>query len=1365
VGLFSFYPGVSNAAAPVTPTGLTVSCTTNSCSMSWSAVSGATGYNVYRSSSSGGIYSVVNTSNITSNSYTDIGLTASTALYYKVSAVSSGGESALSPAVSGTTQLSFGPNVHIYDPSMSSASIQSDADSIYSTQETNQFGIQRYAMLFKPGAYNVSVKVGFYTQVSGLGQNPDDVNINGGVNADAKWMNANATLNFWRSIENFAVTPSTPSTSQIASGIMQWAVSQAAPMRRVHVKGSMYLFDFDPSWNAGWGSGGYMSDSKIDSFVLPASQQQWFNRNNQYTEWKNGVWNMVFVGDATPPAGTFPTQPYTVVDKTPVMREKPYLYINNSGQYNVFVPSLQTNTQGVSWASAPTPGQSISINQFYIADPNTSNAASINAALSQGKNLLFTPGIYHLNDTIRVTNPNTVVMGLGFATLVPDNGKVAMSVADVDGVKVAGLLFEAGSTNSPVLMEVGPSGSFQDHSVNPTSLYDLFFGVGGFAAGSADVGLKINSNNVIGDDFWIWRADHGAGAGWTTNPSKNGLIVNGNNVTMYGLFNEHHEQYQTLWNGNGGRLYFYQSEIPYDVPSQSAWMSQNGTVNGYASYKVADTVTSHEAWGLGVYSFFRDAVVKLNNAIEVPDVQGVKIHHMTTVWLSGMAGSEITHIINNTGGRVFANTPTEAMVQTVAEFQGTGTGTGDTQAPTAPTNLTAAAASSSQINLSWTASTDNVGVTGYDIYRNGTLVGSSTSTSYSDMGLTASTSYSYYVKAKDAAGNVSAASSTASATTQAGSGGTYTALNRTGWTATSNPTSGDVAANLLDGSMSTRWSTGTTMVSGQYFIVDMQAAKNFNRVVMDSTNSSNDYARGYQVFVSNDGTNWGSAVASGTGSTAVIAVDFAAQSARYIKVVQTGTASSWWSIQEFNVYTNGTGDTQAPTAPTNLTAAAASSSQINLSWTASTDNVGVTGYDIYRNGSQVGSSTSTSYSDTGLTASTAYSYTVKAKDAAGNVSAASSTASATTQAGSGGTYTVLNRTGWTATSNPTSGDVAANLLDGSMSTRWSTGTTMVSGQYFIVDMQAAKNFNRVVMDSTNSSNDYARGYQVFVSNDGTNWGSAVASGTGSTAVITVDFAAQSARYIKVVQTGTASSWWSIQEFNVYTNGTSDTQAPTAPTSLTAAAASSSQINLSWTASTDNVGVTGYDIYRNGTQVGSSTSTSYSDTGLTASTSYSYYVKAKDAASNVSAASSTASATTQAGSGGTHTVLDRTGWTANSNPTSGDVPANLLDGNMSTRWSTGTAQAPGQYFIVDMTASQSFSRIVMDSTGSNNDYARGYQVFVSNDGTTWGSAVSSGTGSGAIITVDFAAQSTRYIKVVQTGTVSNWWSMYEFNVYN
>ena len=557
----------------------------------------------------------------------------------------------------------FGPNVYVFDSSMPAAGIQGIAAGIFTKMEANQFGTERYALFFKPGEYHVNFNVGFYTQVAGLGQNPDDVQIKGGVNVNAQWMkNANATCNFWRSLENFAITPLS------AKGFTRIAVSQAAPLRRLHIKGDLQMFDFDARWNAGWGSGGFLADSVVDGKVVPASQQQWLSRNCKWANWGNAVWNMVFVGCLNSPAGAFPKPAYTVIERTPVIREKPYLYIDKTGSYRVFVPALQTDTKGVSWAAGPTPGTSIPIEEFYIAQPETGSATRINAALAAGKHILFTPGIYSLDDTLRVTKPNTIILGLGVPSLIQTSGQPAIAVADVDGVTIAGMTLEAGAVNSPCILEVGSKGRTADHNANPTFLYDLTVRTGGATAGKNDVGVVINSQNVVVDQIWIWRADHGAGASWFTNPTKNGLVVNGNNVTIYGLFNEHHEQYQTLWNGNNGRVYFYQSEMPYDVPNQASWMS--GSINGYASYKVADTVTSHEAWGLGIYSFFRDAAVKVNSAVEAPNVKGVKFHNLTTVWLNGKAGSEITHVINNVGGRVYAGSPAEAMRQTYNNFEG-----------------------------------------------------------------------------------------------------------------------------------------------------------------------------------------------------------------------------------------------------------------------------------------------------------------------------------------------------------------------------------------------------------------------------------------------------------------------------------------------------------------------------------------------------------------------------------------------------------------------------------------------------------------------------------------------------------------------
>jgi hypothetical protein len=527
----------------------------------------------------------------------------------------------------------FGPNVLVFDPSMTT--IQSQMDAVFKKQERNQFGSDRYAYLFKPGKYNLDVQVGFYMQVLGLGQSPDAVDITGAVRSKAGWMGGNATCNFWRGVENLAVTPTQDRGANV------WAVSQGTAMRRTHVKGTLSLSD------GGWSSGGFLADSKIDGRVESGSQQQWFSRNDQWGGWSGGNWNMVFVGTVNPPAGNWPRSPYTVIEKTPVIREKPYLFIDAAGRYSVMVPPLKTDgSLGVSWSGAATPGTAIPIEQFYLAHPNKDTAATLNAALALGKNLLLTPGLYRLDDSLKVTRPGTVILGLGYPTLTPTRGTPALAIADVDGVKVGGVLLEAGPVNSAALLVVGDKVNTTSHAKDPVFLYDIFCRAGGAGVGTVDCMVAIFSNDVVGDNFWLWRADHGAGAGWTSNKNATGLVVNGSNVTMYGLFVEHCQGYQTVWNGNGGRLYFYQSEMPYDPPSQDAW--RHGTVNGYASYKVGDAVTTHEAWGLGVYCAFRGAVAA-DNAIETPRAAGIKMHHMVTVRLGGRGGGGISYVINGTG--------------------------------------------------------------------------------------------------------------------------------------------------------------------------------------------------------------------------------------------------------------------------------------------------------------------------------------------------------------------------------------------------------------------------------------------------------------------------------------------------------------------------------------------------------------------------------------------------------------------------------------------------------------------------------------------------------------------------------------------
>ncbi|OWV11515.1 sialidase [Micromonospora wenchangensis] len=546
----------------------------------------------------------------------------------------------------------FGPNTFVFDPSTPTATIQSRLNTLFTQQETNQFGPQRYAVLFKPGTYTADVNLGFFTQVAGLGMSPDDVNLNGHVRVEADWFGGNATQNFWRAAENLSVT--------LPAGVTveRWAVSQAAPYRRMHLRGAQNQIQL---WNGGdgWSSGGLLADTRIDGLVVSGSQQQWFSRNSEFGNgWTGSVWNMVFQGVTGAPPPHFPNPSHTVIAQTPQIREKPFLYIDGTGEYRVFVPALRTNSTGTSWYGKTPAGSSISLSQFFVVRPGTS-AATINAALAQGRHLLFTPGVHHVTEPIQVNRANTVILGLGLATIQTDNGTVGMRVADVDGVKVAGLMFEAGQTTSPVLMEVGPPGSSADHSANPTSLHDVFFRIGGPGVGRATNTLTVNSDDVIGDHMWLWRADHGDGVGWTVNTADTGLTVNGDDVTMYGLFVEHYQKYQTVWNGNGGRTYFYQNEMPYDPPNQAAWT--NGATRGYAAYKVADSVTSHQAWGLGSYCYFNvNPAVVADRAIEAPTNPNVRFTNMVTVSLGGVG--TINRVVNSAGGT--ANTTNQVVYLT-----------------------------------------------------------------------------------------------------------------------------------------------------------------------------------------------------------------------------------------------------------------------------------------------------------------------------------------------------------------------------------------------------------------------------------------------------------------------------------------------------------------------------------------------------------------------------------------------------------------------------------------------------------------------------------------------------------------------------
>lgn len=527
----------------------------------------------------------------------------------------------------------LGPNVHVYDPSMSASEIQADLDAVFRQQESAQFGDGRYALLFKPGTYNgLNAQLGFYTQIAGLGRNPDDTTINGDITVDAGWFDGNATQNFWRSAENLAVRP--------VNGTDRWAVAQASSFRRMHVLGGLNLA---PS-GYGWASGGYIADSRIDGTVSPYSQQQWYTRDSSVGGWSNGVWNMVFSGVEGAPAQSFPDPPYTTLQTTPVSREKPYLYLDGS-EYRVFVPDKRTDARGVSWDGAGTPGTSLPLDRFYVVKPGAT-AATINTALDQGLNLLFTPGIYHVDQTIQVDRPDTVVLGLGLATIIPDDGVTAMRVGDVDGVRLAGFLIDAGPVNSQTLLEVGPQGASADHSDDPTTVQDVYFRIGGAGPGKATTSLVVNNDDTIIDHTWVWRADHGAGVGWETNRADYGVRVNGDDVLATGLFVEHFNKYDVEWYGERGRTIFFQNEKAYDAPSQAA--IEHDGIRGYAAYRVDDSVETHEAWGLGSYcNYTADPSIHQGRGFKAPVTSGVRFHDVLVISLGGKG--QYDHVINDTG--------------------------------------------------------------------------------------------------------------------------------------------------------------------------------------------------------------------------------------------------------------------------------------------------------------------------------------------------------------------------------------------------------------------------------------------------------------------------------------------------------------------------------------------------------------------------------------------------------------------------------------------------------------------------------------------------------------------------------------------
>jgi hypothetical protein len=564
----------------------------------------------------------------------------------------------------------FGPSVIVLGPSMPQPAVQAALDAVATQQVPNQFGPQRYAVLFQPGTYGSAAdplvfQLGYYTQVSGLGATPNDVVINGAVDVFNQCSGSgpcDGLNNFWRSLSNLTLNvhlpaqppPYAPDNGEDANCKNSndlFAVSQASPVRSVIVNGALILQDY---CNRGFVSGGFFANDELNGFVGNFGQQQWFTRNSTIGQWSNFVWNQVFLGDPGAPAQAFGTGvgQYTNVPSARVTQEPPFLTVDDAGKYSVFVPAVQTNSVGPNYASGTEAGKSLPIGSFFVASPATP-VAEINLALGLGRNLILTPGVYRLSEPIQVLRPHTVVLGLGFATLIPTNGNAALLTASVPGIEISGLIVDAGPVSSPALVQLGnrPGGGGTHDRNHPTLLADVFFRIGGAEPGKATTSLVVNADNAILDDVWAWRADHGAGVGWTANTADTGVVVNGDDVSAYGLFVEHYQKFEVIWNGQNGEDVFFQNEMPYDPPSQAAWMS-SPTTDGYAAFLVSPTVRSFQGYGMGSYSFFNQGVpIFAAQAFQSPTAAGVQFHDLLTVFLDATNGSGgILSVINGIGG-------------------------------------------------------------------------------------------------------------------------------------------------------------------------------------------------------------------------------------------------------------------------------------------------------------------------------------------------------------------------------------------------------------------------------------------------------------------------------------------------------------------------------------------------------------------------------------------------------------------------------------------------------------------------------------------------------------------------------------------
>lgn len=577
------------------------------------------------------------------------------------------------PSTTNGTRLDTSTLKRIKDEIEDSQSMN-DTTHEYYYDSAKHFSLRRRAVLFYPGSYTVDIEVGYYSQLLGLGKKASDVRFTNdcrgpfieALNKHQDGDRRGTSLDtFWRGAENFMI--------ESQSGMM-WAVSQAAPLRRVHIATDLYFHD-----HGAWASGGVLANAIVDGITSFGSQQQWLCRSVNFTRGPMegfeslASWSNVFVdclgcpkprsGKKDPTNSTAKnTVSVTVDDRPKMVIDKPFISIQQDGiRFDLNVPQLRTTNGPDLDGEADMLVYDFNQVKVAIADhyhPN-STTLEMQTALDHGKHLLLTPGIFHLNQSLVMKHHSQVLLGIGMATLVaPSDGSPCIKVnPGLHGVRIAGIMLEASEITTKTrdeshvssLLEWGNFGE-EDRGdrENPGALHDIFARVGGSPLRhelddssrlvSTDVMVRIHSGWVYGDNLWLWRADHLQGPANFPEisdkyyqtvkgdvPVKSGLHVYGDHVCIHGLAVEHTNEDQVLWAGNYGDVQFFQSELPYDADS-------NFASHNFVAYRIHSNVSHHRAGGLGIYSNFRDFEVPVDTAIIHPE--GLHLSDLFTFWLN-----------------------------------------------------------------------------------------------------------------------------------------------------------------------------------------------------------------------------------------------------------------------------------------------------------------------------------------------------------------------------------------------------------------------------------------------------------------------------------------------------------------------------------------------------------------------------------------------------------------------------------------------------------------------------------------------------------------------------------------------------------